>query len=128
METNEEVDTMPTLEELLKKHGIKPAENPNTGPRAKLMNQADRMLKEISGYENSSDMNSESTKFWWAPQAVNGKRKVTAKYGGRAVDGMSAYVDDTLGAVEGILKTFKAVIEDSDDETWAREEEKRRKK
>lgn len=119
---------MPTLEELLKKHGITPAENPNTGPRAKLLTQADRMLKEIGEYKDASELDSPNAKFWWAPQAVNGKRKVTAKYGGRAVEGMATYVDDTLGAVEGVLKSFKAVIEDSDDDTWAGEEEKRRKK
>ena len=118
---------MPTLEELLKKHGVTPIENPTSGPRAKLLNQAERMLKEIAAYEDSSEMDSENAKFWWAPQAVNGKRKVTAKYGGRAVDGMSTYVDDTLDAVKGILTSFKAIIEDSDDATWAAEEEKRKK-
>lgn len=118
---------MPTLEELLKKHGVTPMDSPGSGPRAKLLSQANRMLNEISNYENPTEMNAENAKFWWAPQAVNGKRKITAKYGGRAVDGMSTYVDDTLDAVKSMLTSYKAIIEDSDDATWAAEEEKRNK-
>lgn len=117
---------MPTLEELLKKHGVKTVDNPSTGPRAKLLNQANKMLKEIGSYKEASEMNGENAKFWWAPQSVNGKRKVTARYGGRAVDGMSTYVDDNLKAVKDMIASFRSVIEDSDDETWAKEEEKRK--
>ncbi|WP_213686354.1 hypothetical protein [Roseicyclus sp.] len=117
---------MPTLEELLKKHGVTPMDNPSSGPRAKLLSQADRMIKEIGNYEHAGDMNAENAKFWWAPQAVNGKRKLTAKYGGRAVDGMSTYVDDSLDAVKAMLNSYKAIIEDSDDATWAAEEDKRK--
>jgi hypothetical protein len=119
---------MPTLDELLKKHGVKTMENPTSGPRAKLMYQADKMIAEIAEYENASEMNGENAKFWWAPQSVNGKRKVTARYGGRAVDGLSTYVDDTLSAVKAELEKFRAVIEDSDDDTWAHEEAKRQSK
>ena len=117
---------MPTLEELLKKHGVTPVENPSSGPRAKLLSQAERMVKEISTYKTDGDMNADNAKFWWAPQAVNGKRKITAKYGGRAVDGMSTYVDDSLDAVKSILNIYKAIILDSDDATWASEENKRK--
>lgn len=117
---------MPTLEELLKKHGVTPMENPSSGPRAKLLSQAERMVKEISSYKTAGDMNAENAKFWWAPQAVNGKRKITAKYGGRAVDGMSTYVDDSLDAVKAMLNTYKSIIHDSDDATWAPEENKRK--
>ena len=119
---------MPTLEELLKKHGVTPMENPSSGPRAKLLNQVNRMLTEIENYEDAGDMNADNAKFWWAPQSVNNKRKVTARYGGRAVDGLSTYVDDTLKAVKAELEKFHAVIEDSDDATWEREEEKRKTK
>jgi hypothetical protein len=119
---------MPSLEDLLKKHGVKSMDNPSTGPRAKLMNQVDKMLTEIGQYENASEMDGVNTKFWWAPQSVNGKRKITARYGGRAVDGMSTYTDNTLKAVKAELEKFRAVIEESDDETWAKEEEKRKAK
>ena len=119
---------MPSLDELLKKHGVKTMENPSTGPRAKLLNQANKMLAEINEYENASEMDGVNAKFWWAPQSVNSKRKVTARYGGRAVDGLSTYVDDTLKAVKAELEKFHAVIEDSDDATWEREEEKRKTK
>lgn len=118
---------MPTLEELLKKHGVTPMENPSSGPRSKLLNQVNRMLHEITNYESTTDMDAENAKFWWAPQSVNGKRKITAKYGGRAVSGMSTYMDDNLDAVKAILQTYKKVIEESDDETWAAEEDKRKK-
>ncbi len=117
---------MPTLEELLKKHGVTPMENPSSGPRAKLLSQVNRMIGELANYENTGDMNADNAKFWWAPQSVNGKRKVTAKYGGRAVDGMSTYVDDTVDAVKAMLNSYKAIIEDSDDATWAAEETKRK--
>ena len=120
------VREMPTLEELLKKHGIKTVDNPSTGPRAKLLNQANKMLKEIDAYEDASELAGENAKFWWAPQSVNGKRKITARYGGRAVDGMSTYVDDNLKAVKDTLTAFRTVIEESDDDTWAAEEEKRK--
>ena len=116
---------MPTLEELLKKHGVTPMENPSSGPRAKLLNQVNRMLTEIENYEDAGDMNADNAKFWWAPQSVNGKRKVTAKYGGRAVDNLSTYVDDSVSAVKSMLQSYRAIIEDSDDATWASEEEKR---
>ena len=118
---------MPTLEELLKKHGVTPMENPSSGPRSKLLNQVNRMLQEIENYESTADMDAENAKFWWAPQSVNGKRKITAKYGGRAVSGMSTYVDDNLDAVKAMLQTYKKVIEESDDDTWAEEEDKRKK-
>lgn len=55
---------MPTLDELLKKHGVKTMENPTSGPRAKLMYQADKMITEIAEYENASEMNGENAKFW----------------------------------------------------------------
>jgi hypothetical protein len=119
---------MPTLDELLKKHNVKAATNPSSGPRAKLLKQAKKMLAEIDQYQDASEMDGINAKFWWAPQSANGKRKITARYGGRAVDGLSTYVDDSLDAVKVELEKYRAVIEESDDETWAHEEEKRAKK
>ena len=119
---------MPTLDELLKKYDVKVATSPASGPRAKLLKQAKKMLAEIDEYQDASEMDGINVKFWWAPQSANGKRKITARYGGRAVSGMSTYVDDTLESVKAELEKFRAVIEDSDDETWAHEEAKRVKK
>ena len=118
---------MPTLDELLNKHEITTVENPGNGARTKILNQADPIPPEIAKYKDMTQPTSDNAKFWWAPQAVNGKRKITAKYGGRAVDGLSTYVDDSIDAVTEMLKKFRAVIVDSDDNTWAKEEEKRKK-
>lgn len=119
---------MPTLQELLKKHDIKVEDNPSSGPRAKLLNQADRMLLELAKYKTEQDLDSDSTQFWWAPQSVNGKRRVTMRYGGKVIEGVAVYADNTLEAVKAAIEGFKAVISDSDDATWADEEARRKKK
>ena len=41
---------------------------------------------------------------------------------------MAIYADNTLESVKAALDTFKQLIEDSDDATWAHEEERRKKK
>jgi|GEM_PF-6846361 len=41
---------MPTLQELFKKYNLVPNGSPNSGPRARILAQVDRMLKEISSY------------------------------------------------------------------------------
>jgi hypothetical protein len=117
---------MPTLEELLKKHGINASETAPTSPRGKLLAQVDRMLKEIAKYKSNADLNGKSTKYWWAPQAVNGKRKISARYANKVVSGFTAYIDDDLASVKKALEKFKAVIEESDDATWSDEEARRK--
>ena len=52
---------MPTLEELFSKYNITPSAGPTSGPRTKLLAQADRMLKELKGYTSESDMNGTSS-------------------------------------------------------------------
>ena len=113
---------MPTRNDLLKKHGVTPMENPSSGPRSKLLNQVNRMLREIENYESTADMNGDNARFWWAPQSVDGKRKITPKYSNRAVDGIATYVDDNLDAVKEVLQSYKAIIEERTDETGADEE------
>ena len=119
---------MPTLEELLKKHNIVVSDNPSSGPRAKLLAQADRMLKELNKYKAEDELDGENAQFWWSPQSVNGKRKVVMRYGGKVVEDTGVYVDNTLAAVKEMIEAYKAVITDSDDATWASEEARRKKK
>lgn len=125
---NMEDKHMPTLQELFKKYNLVPNGSPNSGPRARLLAQVDRMLKEISSYKEAAEMNGDTTKYWWAPQPVNGQRRVAMRYGGQVVQETAFYVDDSLPAVKALLQEFKQIITDSDDATWAAEEERRAKK
>jgi hypothetical protein len=119
---------MPTLEELLRKHKIVVSDSVSSGPRSKLLAQADRMLEKLNSYQNEKQMNGSSSQYWWSPQSVNGKRRVAMRYGGKIVENTGVYVDDTLTAVKAIVEAYKNVILDSDDATWADEEGRRRKK
>lgn len=119
---------MPTLEELLKKYNIDSAAAQQVGPRARLLTQADRMLARLDSYKTEAELDGEATQYWWAPQSVNGRRRVSVRYGGKVVEGLTVYVDNTLDAVRGAVETFRNLIVDSDDATWAHEEERRRKK
>ena len=118
--------TTPTLEELLKKPGIVPATTAPSSPRAKMLAQADRMLTELKKYKATTELNGKSTKYWWAPQAVNGKRRVSVRYENKVVEGCSTYVNDDLDAVRKAVEAYKAVIDESDDATWAPEEARRK--
>ena len=118
----------PTLDELLKKYNIEPATTQTSGPRAKLLGQADRMLTELAKYKAEDELDGDTTRFWWAPQSVNGKRRVTVRYGGKVVEGLSVLADNTLPSVREKIETFRKLIEDSTDDTWAAEEERRKKK
>jgi hypothetical protein len=118
---------MPTLDELLKQFGIDNSAAATSSPRGKLLAQADRMLTELAKYKTEAEMDGESAKYWWAPQSVNGKRRITARYGSKAVKGFSAYADNTLESVRATIETFRKLIEASDDDTWADEEKRRQK-
>ena len=50
------------------------------------------------------------------------------RYGGKVVEDVAIYADNTLSDVKAALETFKSLIEESDDATWAHEEERRKKK
>jgi hypothetical protein len=119
---------MPTLEELLKKHKIVVSDSASSGPRSKLLAQADRMLKQLNSYKAEDELDGNSSQYWWSPQSVDGKRRVAMRYGGKIVENTGVYVDNTLPAVKAIVEAYKNVILDSDDATWADEEERRRKK
>lgn len=119
---------MPSLQDLMKKHNIKPEDSPASGPRAKLLYQADRMLTELDKYKTEQELDGPNTQYWWAPKSVNGKRRVSARYGGKVVEDLAVYADNTLADVRAKVELFKKLIEDSDDETWADEEVRRKKK
>ena len=119
---------MPTLEELFSKYNITPSAGPTSGPRTKLLAQADRMLKELKGYTSESDMNGTSSQYWWAPQSVSGQRRVSMRYGSKIVENTSVYVDNTIKAVTDHITMLHKIIEESDDATWASEEARRQKK
>ena len=119
---------MPTLDELLKKYNIDATVNPQSGPRAKLLSQANRMLEQLGKYKTEQELDGVTTQYWWAPQSVDGKRRVSARYSGKVVEGMAVYADNTLEAVKAAVDTFRKLIEESDDATWAHEEERRKKK
>ena len=119
---------MPTLDELLKKYNIDATVNPQSGPRAKLLAQANRMLSQLDKYKTEQELDGETTQYWWAPQSVDGKRRVSARYGAKVVEGMATYADNSLESVRSTIQTFHKLIEDSDDATWAHEEERRKKK
>lgn len=118
----------PTLDELIKKFNIEPVKTQTSGPRAKLLGQADRMLNELTKYKAEDELDGDTTRFWWAPQSVNGKRRVTVRYSGKVVEGLSVLADNSLPSVRAAVETFKSLIEESTDETWAEEEERRKKK
>jgi hypothetical protein len=119
---------MPTLQELFKKYNLDPSAMPASGPRAKLLYQVDRMLKELATYTDVRQLDGETTKYWWAPQAVNGHRRVAMRYGGQVVDGTAFYVENSIDAVKQLIENMNKVITDSDDATWAEEEARRAKK
>lgn len=119
---------MPTLEELKQKYNIQSVNGPANGPRARLLAQVNRMLSELSKYKTEAELDGTNTQYWWAPQSVNGQRRISMRYGGKVVEDMAIYADNTLPSVRAALETFKQVIEDSDDDTWAHEEERRKKK
>lgn len=117
---------MPTLEELMSKFGYDASGEAPSNPRGKLLAQADRMLNELAKYKSNTDLNGKNTKYWWAPQAVNGKRKISVRYGNKAVKGFAHHANDTLEDVKKVITDFKKMIELSDDATWAPEEARRK--
>lgn len=119
---------MPTLEELKKKYNIQSGNGPANGPRAKLLAQVNRMLNELAKYKTEAELDGTNTQYWWAPQSVNGQRRISMRYGGKVVEDMAIYAENTLPSVQAALETYKQLIEDSDDATWAHEEERRKKK
>ena len=101
---------MPTLDELFNKYSITPSAGPTSGPRTKLLAQADRMLKELKESTSENDMDGTSSQYWWAPQSVSGQRRVSMRYGGKIVENTSVYVDNSLKAITDHITVLRKII------------------
>ena len=117
---------MDWLQDLMREEGLEPQSSANASLRAKLLGQADRMLSVLSKCEDELD--GAGSKYWWAPQSVDGQRRVVMRAGSKTVDGSAVYVNNTLTDVRNAVEKMRTVIERSKDAQWADEEERRRKK
>lgn len=122
---------MPTVEELFSKVGMElqsDTASRTSSPRDRLQHQVNRMLNEVSKYKNVDELDSEnSNSFWWSNKPNGDKRRMKMKYANRVVSKTSQTVPNSLKAVKSQLEKYKQVIELSDDDTWAYEEERRAK-
>lgn len=119
---------MSKILELLRAEGLKLDGSKSSGPRAKVLAQADSMLEKLEKMSSPDEMNSKtSNQNWWAPKSKGNKRVVTMRYGGRMVAGASETVENTIEAVADVIKKMRKAIENTSDSDWANEEEKRKK-
>ena len=119
---------MSKILELLRAEGLKLDGSKSSGPRAKVLAQADSMLEKLEKMSSPDEMNSKtSNQNWWAPKSKGNKRVVTMRYGGRMVAGASETVENTIEAVVNVITMMRRAIENTSDSDWANEEEKRRK-
>jgi len=119
---------MDWLRDLMREEGLEPQSSANASLRAKLLGQADRMLSVLSKYKGEDELDGNSSKYWWAPQSVDGQRRVVMRAGSKTVDGSAVYVNNTLTDVRNAVEKMRTVIERSKDAQWADEEERRKKK
>ena len=119
---------MDWLQNLMREEGLEPQSSASTTLRSKLLGQADRMLKELATYKTEQELDGNSSKYWWAPQSVDGQRRVAMRAGSKTVDGSAVYVNNTLSDVRTAIEKMRRVIERSKDSQWAAEEERRKKK
>ena len=119
---------MDWLQNAMRKEGLEPQSSANASLRSKLLLQADRMLAELDKYKTEAELDGNNSKFWWAPQSVEGQRRVVMRAGSKIVDGSSCYAENTLASVKDAITKMRKVIENSKDEDWAAEEERRAKK
>ena len=119
---------MDWLQNLMREEGLEPQSSASTTLRSKLLGQADRMLKELATYKTEQELDGNSSKYWWAPESVDGQRRVAMRAGSKTVDGSAVYVNNTLSDVRTAIEKMRRVIERSKDSQWAEEEERRRKK
>jgi hypothetical protein len=119
---------MDWLQDLMREEGLDPQNSPNAGLRSKLLSQADRMLSVLSKYKGDDELDGSGSKFWWAPQSVDGQRRIVMRSGSKTVDGSSIYVDNNISTVKAGIERMRKAIERSKDQQWAAEEERRKKK
>ena len=118
---------MDWLQDLMREEGLEPQSSANASLRAKLLGQADRMLSVLSKYKGGDELDGAGSKYWWAPQSVDGQRRVVMRAGSKTVDGSAVYVNNTLTDVRNAVEKMRTVIERSKDAQWADEEERRKK-
>lgn len=119
---------MKWLQDLMREEGLVPSDSPNAGLRSKLLGQADRMLRILDTYKNEAELDGQASKYWWSPQSVDGQRRVVMRYSGKAIEGSSAYVGNSLAEVREAIVKMRRIIERSKDADWAEVEAKRKKK
>jgi hypothetical protein len=119
---------MDWLQDLMRKEGLEPQNSASASLRSKLLMQADRMQAELDKYKTEAELDGNNSKFWWAPQSVDGQRRVVMRAGSKIVDGTSIYVDNTLSGVRAGIDKLRKVNESTTDAQWADEEARRKKK
>jgi hypothetical protein len=120
---------MSVIKGLLEKRGIALSNSRVSGPRSRLLQQADVMLSKLSKFKSMSELDNEAvTQNWWSPKPNQDERRIVMRYAGMTVDDTSAYVPNTLEAITNIITEYKAAIMETSDADWAAEEAKRKKK
>lgn len=120
---------MSVIKGLLEKRGITLSNGRVSGPRARLLQQADVMLNKLKAMKTVAELDSETTtQNWWSPKANQDERRIVMRYAGMTVDDTSAYVANTLEAITSTITEYKAAIMETSDADWADEEAKRKKK
>lgn len=120
---------MSVIRDLLEGHGIVVTSSRVSGPRARLLQQADAMITKLTAFKTVSDLNSKTTsQNWWSPTPHHDQRRIIMRYAGMTVDDTSTFVNNTLEAVMDTITIYKQAIEKTTDADWADEEAKRKKK
>ena len=119
---------MTSLQELFQKHGISTAEGRAYDAKSRLITQADAMLRKLAAMTDDSELESTtSSQNWWSNKRMGTQRRVSMRYGGLVVQGSASMTDDTVSAVKQRIQQYRTIIEESVEDTW-KEEEQRRKK
>ena len=120
---------MSVMKGFLEKRGINLSNSRVSGPRARLLQQADAMLAKLKAMKTAAELDSETTtQNWWSPKANQDERRIVMRYGGMIVDDTSTYVANTLDAITKTITEYKAAIGETTDADWADEEQRRKKK
>ncbi len=120
---------MSIIKNLLEERGVVVTNSRVSGPRARLLQQANAMIAKLSELTKPSQLDSKTTsQNWWSPMPHQDKRRIIMRYAGMTVDDTSTYVDNTLEAVMDTVAIYKQAIEKTTDADWADEELKRKKK
>lgn len=113
--------------DLLRAEGLNLDGARSSGPRDRVISQADAMLTKLSKMTSPDEMNSSSSnQNWWAIKPIGDHRKVTMRYSGRVVEGATVTVDNTLEAVREAIRLMRRGVEKTTDADWSEEEAKRK--